>query len=57
MGRRAGALGLAMTAYDLWKRLPEKQRQQLLAQGRRHGSRLAATAAKRGATKLRNRGK
>jgi hypothetical protein len=52
LGRRAGPIGVALTAYDLWKRLPEKQRQQLLEQGRRHGTRLATTAAKRGAARI-----
>jgi hypothetical protein len=55
LGRRAGPIGIALTAYDLWKRLPEKQRQQLMDQGRRHGTRIATTAAKRGATQLRKR--
>jgi hypothetical protein len=54
--RRPGALGLALTAYDLWRRLPEAQRRQLIAHGRRHGSRLAVEAAKRGTT-LRKRAK
>jgi hypothetical protein len=55
LGRRAGPVGLALTAYDLWRRLPEKQRRQLLEQGRRHGTRLATRAAKQGATRLRKR--
>ena len=55
-GRRPGAIGLALTAYDLWRRLPEAQRRQLLEHGRRHGSRLAGEAAKRGTT-LRKRPK
>jgi hypothetical protein len=54
-GRRAGAIGIALTAYDLWLRLPENQRRQLLAHGRRHGTRLAASAARRGVTQLRKR--
>ena len=45
--RRAGALGLALTAYDLWRRLPPSQRQQLIAATRRHGPKIAAGAAKR----------
>ena len=53
LGRRAGPVGIALTAYDLWRRLPEAQRRQLLEQGRKHGTRIATTAAKRGATKLR----
>jgi hypothetical protein len=55
LGRRAGPFGLALTAYDLWRRLPEKQRRQLLEQGRRHGTRLATKAAKQSATRLRRR--
>jgi hypothetical protein len=57
LGRRAGPIGIALTAYDLWKRLPEKQRRQLLEQGRRHGTRIAATAAKRSTDRIRNRTK
>lgn len=49
LGRRAGAMGLALTAYDLWRRLPEQQRRQIMAQGRKHGPRIAAEAVKRGA--------
>ncbi len=48
MGRRIGPLGLALTAYDIWRRLPESQRRRLLAQGRKHGPRIAAEAARRG---------
>src|SRR6266571_306373 len=29
--RRAGPLGLALSAWDLWRRLPPKQRKQVLA--------------------------
>lgn len=57
LGRRAGPVGIALTAYDLWKRLPEQQRRQLLEQGKKHGSRIAVTAARRGATRIRTRGK
>jgi hypothetical protein len=45
--RRAGAVGLALTAYDLWRRLPASERQRLIAATRRHGPKLAAVAAKR----------
>lgn len=44
--RRMGPLGLALTAYDLWRRLPRKQRKRLLKQARKHGPRLAAKAVK-----------
>jgi hypothetical protein len=55
LSRRAGPIGVALTAYDLWRRLPEKQRRQLLEQGRLHGSKIAGKAAKQGATQLRKR--
>ena len=45
--RRAGPLGLALTAYDLWRRLPKSQRRMLLASARKHGPRVASAAAKR----------
>lgn len=39
---RVGPLGLALTAYDIWRRLPPKQRKQLLALAREHGPKVAA---------------
>jgi hypothetical protein len=47
ISRRAGPLGIALTAYDLWRRLPPGQRQRLVAATRKHGPKLAAGAAKR----------
>ena len=44
--RRAGPLGMALTAYDLWKRLPENQRQAILGQARRYGPQLLKAAAR-----------
>jgi hypothetical protein len=46
--RRVGPLGLALTAYDIWRRIPSAQRRQLLAATRKHGPRLAAQAVERG---------
>jgi hypothetical protein len=45
--RRVGPLGLALTAYDIWRRIPPAQRRQLLAATRKHGPKVAA-AVKRG---------
>ena len=42
--RRVGPLGLALTAYDIYRRLPPKQRKQLLALARKHGPAVAAKA-------------
>lgn len=44
--RRAGPLGLALTAYDLYCRLPPAQRRRVLDLTLTHGPRLAARAAK-----------
>ena len=40
--RRVGPVELALTAYDIWRRLPPKQRKQILALAREHGPRVAA---------------
>jgi hypothetical protein len=56
--RRAGPLGLALTAWDLWRRLPPRQRQLLMQQMRKHGPTIVKQARKHGPTvaqQLRNR--
>ena len=56
--RRAGPLGLALTAWDIWRRLPPKQRQMLLRQMRRHGPTIVKQVRTHGPTvarQLRNR--
>jgi hypothetical protein len=40
--RRFGPLGLALTAWDLWRRLPPKQRKQIINIARKHGPKVAA---------------
>ena len=40
--RRAGPLGLALTAYDIYRRLPPKQRKIVLDLARKHGPQVAA---------------
>jgi hypothetical protein len=42
LGRRVGPVGIALTAWDVWRRLPPKQRKQILALARRHGPKVAA---------------
>lgn len=44
--RRAGPLGVALTAWDLWRRLPPKQRKQLMQAARKHGPKVAARMMK-----------
>lgn len=42
---RPGPIGLALALADVWRRLPPKQRKQLLKLAREHGPKLAARAA------------
>ena len=44
--RRAGPLGLAFTAWDIWKRIPPKHRKMILRQARKHGPRMASQLMK-----------
>ena len=44
--RRAGPLGLMLTAYDIWRRLPPKQRRQALKLARKHGPAAIKAARK-----------
>jgi hypothetical protein len=48
--RRLGPLGLALTAWDVWRRLPPRQRRWVFKQARKHGPRIAkqVVAAQRG---------
>jgi hypothetical protein len=44
--RRPGAIGLALTAWDVWRRLPPQQRRQVIDLARKHGPKVAAKAMK-----------
>jgi len=44
LSRRLGPVGAALTAWDIWRRLPPKQRKWLTKQARQHGPRLAKQA-------------
>jgi hypothetical protein len=45
--RKMGPIGLALTAYDIWRRIPPRHRRRLLAEARKHGPRLAKAAVDR----------
>jgi hypothetical protein len=49
LARRLGPIGAALTLYDIWRRLPPRQRRWVLNQARHHGPRVAkhALAAQR----------
>ena len=42
--RRAGVVGLAMSAWDIWRRIPPKHRKTILKQARKHGPTIAKHA-------------
>jgi hypothetical protein len=46
LGRRLGPVGIALTAWDLWRRLPPKQRRQIMNIARKHGPKVAAKVMK-----------
>ena len=39
---RPGPIGVALTLFDVWRRLPPKQRKQVLELTRKHGPKAAA---------------
>jgi hypothetical protein len=40
--RRFGPIGIALTAWDIWRRLPPAQRKQVLNIARKHGPMVAS---------------
>jgi len=40
--RRAGPIGLALTVWDIWRRIPPKHRKTIMKQARKHGPKVAA---------------
>jgi hypothetical protein len=42
--RRVGPLGTAFALWDIWRRLPPRQRRWVLDQARHHGPRIAKQA-------------
>jgi hypothetical protein len=42
--RRLGPVGAALTLWDIWRRLPPKQRKWVAKQARAHGPRIAKQA-------------
>ena len=39
--RRFGAIGIALTAWDIWRRIPPRHRKTILIQARKHGPKVA----------------
>ena len=40
--RPTNPIGIALTAFELWRRLPPKQRKRVLAVARTHGPKVAS---------------
>jgi hypothetical protein len=40
--RRTGTIGLALTAWDIWRRIPKEHRRTIVRQARVHGPRVAS---------------
>jgi hypothetical protein len=53
--RRIGPVGIAITMWDVWRRLPPPQRRWMMEQARTHGPRIAkqALAAQKAARRRR----
>jgi len=45
--RKLGPVGIALTTWDLWRRLPPEYRRMVMALAAKHGTKAAAVAAKR----------
>jgi hypothetical protein len=48
--RRTGAVGLALTAWDIWRRIPPAQRRMILRQARKHGPTVIKQVRRHGPT-------
>ncbi len=44
---KMGPIGVALAAYDIWRRIPPRHRRMLVAEARRHGTRVARAAVER----------
>ena len=45
--RKIGPVGLALTAFDIWRRIPRQHRRRILAEARKQGLVLAKVALAR----------
>lgn len=46
LSKRLGPVTIALTAWDIWRRLPPKQRKQVLNAARKHGPTVASKVMK-----------
>jgi hypothetical protein len=45
--RRMGPVGIALTAFDVWRRIPPRHRRRIVAETRRQLPKIARAAAQR----------
>ena len=53
--RRMGPIGIALTAFDIYRRIPPQHRKRLWAEARKHGPSLARAARKASQNRKRRR--
>ncbi len=56
LSRRAGPVGLVLTAIDLWSRLSPSQRRRLVKMTRKHGPKVARAAVRHAAARRSRKG-
>jgi hypothetical protein len=44
--RRLGAVGIALTAWDIWRRLPKEHRRRITLEARKHAPTVARAVAR-----------
>ncbi|HEX7255532.1 MAG TPA: hypothetical protein VF236_06350 [Gaiellaceae bacterium] len=44
--RRLGPIGIALTAWDIWRRIPKQHRRRITREARRHAPTVARAVAK-----------
>jgi hypothetical protein len=45
--KKMGPVGLFLTAYDVWRRIPPQHRRRIAAETRRHGPNVARAVARK----------
>ncbi len=46
MSRRMGVVGVALTAWDIWRRIPKQHRRRIAREARKHAPTVARTVAR-----------
>jgi hypothetical protein len=44
--RRMGAVGIALTAWDIWRRIPKQHRRRIAREARKHAPTIARAVAR-----------